>query len=148
VLKILFEEPVAYSVVSKDVLSDNEWAWVYKNPTKREAGEILEISKDMRVLVHGCDYYVASAYYFIHASMARALKIPLREFDTEIFIDGKYGLVNFYIKSREDNLLPTYLLDICKFGLISTPLDSTSIVCLHDSIYDDKTIADVLGNIN
>jgi len=165
-IKLLIEEPVSYA--SKE--NDKYWfrssigekeIWIYKNPTANEVEECCDgnssgnnSENEIRVLIKGNDYYIASAYYFIHRQMAELLfdynHIPYKSYDADFVVDVKYneirsGEISFYGDEKSGfEKLKQFIPNMISVGLLSYNMN---IVKSKNKILDGITIWKLMGDM-
>jgi len=148
----LIEEPVAYGFVKDIEVLDNVAYWVYKNPTANEIGELFDTGRrGFRGLLCGDDYYIASAYHFIHNDISKVLyditKLNLSQYDNQIYIktDKGYNYMSVYNRVIDKDSFIKIIQSMFDVGLIKS---DTKVQLEEDYQIEDRdypTVEELLG---
>jgi len=88
-VKILNETPINYN---SNMDAEDPTAWVYKNPTKKEAEEVLNGFDELRGLTYNDDYYISDAFNFTHEDIVKIIKsytkLKYTDYDIKFYISG------------------------------------------------------------
>jgi len=147
-IKILKEEPVA---IKKG--QDNDSYWIFKNPTSDEVEELKYFDDEFRVLLKGKDYYIASAYRYVHPTMASTLfditKLNYKDYDAcyTINLDKNEISASMLNMDKEekaiDYIIKRVYNEMESVGLINS--DTSIIAGYSDTEYEGFTFSELMN---